>query len=212
MRIPRAIFALTVLAMMLGAACGSSPTAGTSTPPPASPVTSSQPTPSSQPTSVPTTTDPCQVVTASEASTLTGVSYGPGRKETTSGGGKICVYGYQSLNVFEVLVGTAPSAAAAQAQWTQEESKAQALLKKAITQVPGLNVSLKAGDVTVAGADKAAIATSSATYAGHVFNIAAIYLLKGPIFLTYSDLVLNSPAPTASAMESEALTALGRLP
>jgi hypothetical protein len=204
--------ALIGLVLSAGAACGGSTTAGTSTPTPVSATPSSQQTPSSQPTSVATTTDPCQVVTVSDASTLTGVSYGPGREETTSGGGKICIYGYQTLNVFEVLVGVAPSAASAQAQWASEESTAQAALNKAFTQVPGLKVSLNAGDVTIAGADKAAIATSSATYSGHAFNAAAVYLLKGPIFLTFSDLVLDHPAPSTSAMEKEAQTALGNLP
>jgi hypothetical protein len=210
--IRRVIFALTVPAMMLGAACSSSPTAGTSSPTPAAATPSSQQTPSSQPTSVPTTTDPCQVVTASEAGSLAGASYGQGREETTSGGGKICIYGYQTLNVFEVLVAIAPDAGTAQAQWASEESKAQAALNKVFTQAPGLKVSLNVGDVTITGADKAAVATSSATYSGHAFNAAAVYLLKGADFLSFSDLVLDHPAPSASAMQSEALTALGRLP
>jgi Protein of unknown function (DUF3558) len=210
--IRRVIFALTVPAMMLGAACSSSPTAGTSSPTPASATPSSQQTPSSQPNSVPTTTDPCQVVTASEAASLTGASYGQGREETTSGGGKVCMYGYQTLNVFDVLVAVAPDAATAQAQWASEESKAQVALNQGFTQIPGLKASLKVGDVTIAGADKAAIATSSSTYSGHAFNAAALYLLKGAVFLTFSDLVLDHPAPSPSAMQSEALTALGRLP
>ena len=210
--IRRVIFASVMPVMMLGAACGSSPTVGTSTPTPVSAAPSSQQTPSSQPTSVATTTDPCQVVTASEAASLTGASYGQGKEETDSGGGQICIYGYQTLNVFEVLVGIAPSAAAAQAQWAQEESKAQALLNQSVSQVQGLNVSLSVNDVTITGADKAAVGTASATYGGRTFGAAAVYLLKGPDFLSFSDLVVDHPAPSASAMQLEAQTALGRLP
>jgi hypothetical protein len=209
--IRRVIFALTMPAMMLGAACGSSPTVGTSTPTPVSAAPSSQPTPSSQP-SVASTTDPCQVVTVSEAASLTGASYGPGKEETDSGGGQICVYGYQTLNVFMVLIATAPDAGSAQAQWTQQESKAQALLQQSVSQVQGLNVSLSVNDVTLTGADKAAVGTASATYGGRTFAAAAVYLLKGPVFLSFSDLVVDHPAPSASAMQSEAQTALGRLP
>ena len=210
--IRRMILTLTLPAMMLGAACGSSTTVGTSTPTPVSAAASSQPTPSSQPTSLPTTTDPCQVVTAAEASSLTGASFGPGREEATSGGGKICIYGYQTLNVFEVLVGISSSAASAQAQWAQEEAKAQTLLKQSVSQVKGVNVSLNTNDATITGADRAAVGTVSASYAGKTFAAAAVYLLKGPVFLSFSDLVVGHPAPTASAMESEAATALVRLP
>jgi hypothetical protein len=211
--IRKVMFALTVPAMVLGAACGSSPTVGTSTPTPVSAAPSSQQTPSSQPTpTVPTTTDPCQVVTASEAGSLTGASYGPGTAQTTVGGGQICIYGYQTLNVFEVLVGIAPDAGTAQAQWGQEESKAQALLNQSLSQVQGFNVSFSVNDVTITGADKAAVGTASASYGGRMFGAAAVYLLKGPDFLSFSDLVVDHPAPSASAMQSEAQTALGRLP
>jgi hypothetical protein len=133
-------------------------------------------------------------------------------EETDSGGGQICVYGYQTLNVFEVLIATAPSAESAQAQWAQEESKVQAILNQSVSQAQGLNVSLSVNDVTITAADKAAVGTASATYAGRTFSAAAVYLLKGPVFLSFSDLVVDHPAPSASAMQAEAQTALGRLP
>jgi hypothetical protein len=133
-------------------------------------------------------------------------------EETVSGGGQICVYGYQTLNVFEVLIATAPSAESAQAQWAEEESKVQAILNQSISQAQGLNVSLSVNDVTITAADKAAVGTASATYAGRTFSAAAVYLLKGPVFLSFSDLAVNHPAPSASAMQTEAQTALGRLP
>lgn len=156
-----------------------------------------------------TTTDPCQVVTSQEASSLAGASYGAGREETTSGGAKTCTYGYQTLNVFNVVLSIAPDAATAQAQWAQNEAKAKAALAQF---TGGGNANVTASDATVAGADKAAIAAGSATLNGRTINISAIYLLKGTAFLSYSDLVLSQPAPTSAAMEAEAVIALGRLP
>jgi hypothetical protein len=40
----------------------------------------------------------------------------------------------------------------------------------------------------------------------------AIYLLKGNVFLSFSDVVVGSNAPTASALEAEAPKALARVP
>jgi len=43
-------------------------------------------------------------------------------------------------------------------------------------------------------------------------GLIAIYLLKGSTFVTFSDLVLGKPAPSAATMEAQAQTTLGRLP
>ena len=158
-----------------------------------------------------TTTDPCQVVTQSEASQLAGTSYGAGKEDTTAGGSKICWYGWQTLNVFQVLVATAPSATAAQAEWDQEKSQVQTQLQKAST-VPGLTVTINISETTVPGADRAAVGTVNSSYHGHTISVTAIYLLKGAIFLAIVDLVVDHPAPTGTAMQSEGQTALGRLP
>jgi hypothetical protein len=42
--------------------------------------------------------------------------------------------------------------------------------------------------------------------------MSAIYLLKGATFLSFSDLVLGAQGPSASAMQTEAATALSRVP
>jgi hypothetical protein len=159
------------------------------------------------------TLDPCQVVTSSEASSLAAASFGQGREDTTSDGlGKICIYGYQTLNIFEVLVAQAPDATTAQSEFAQEEAKAQATLTQAASQAPGLAFNISLNDVSIAGADRAAAGTFSGTYAGHTFGAAAVYLLKGAVFLSFSDLEVGLTPPTLAAMQTEATTAVGRLP
>ncbi|MFI5284230.1 MAG: hypothetical protein ACHQ0J_14025, partial [Candidatus Dormibacterales bacterium] len=151
--------------------------------------------------------DPCQVVTASEASSLAGAAYTQGTEGLTGDGlGKTCDYGAQTLNVFQVLVSQATDAATAQAEWATEEARVQTALQKSASQVPGLTYNLTVTDTSVSGYDKAAVASASATYSGRTFSVSAIYLLKGATFLSYSDLLVGAAAPTSAAMESEAAT------
>ena len=192
--------AACLTALLTGCASTSGPQANASNSPAS--------TPSSQATAV--SSDPCLVITAAEASSLTGATYTEGKEETTSGGSKICTYGSQTLDVFEVLIAQAADAATAQSTWAQEEGVAQQRLKDAASQLP--SASLTVNDVSIAGADRAAVGTFSATFSGRTFAAAAVYLLKGPYFLSFSDLVVGKSAPTADAMQAEAATALGRLP
>src|SRR5262249_9205232 len=79
------------------------------TPPP-----STQPSPSAEsspvaeasggPTAVPTSIDPCQLITKEEAGQLAGTTFGAGEESETSGHAKLCVYGGQTKNVFTVTV------------------------------------------------------------------------------------------------------------
>lgn len=205
---------------LLIAACGGAATpspspaateAAATTAPTESPSGSSSGAPSSAAgeTSVPNALDPCQLVTASEASTLAGATFTAGTEGTTSGGAKTCVYGGQTLNVFQVLVAQASDAATAQAQFTQLETQAQDALKQGAA--GGANVSLTTSDVTVSGADKAVFATATGSISGTTISISAIYLLKGPVFVSFSDLVLGTTAPSAAAMQGQAATTLGRV-
>lgn len=151
-----------------------------------------------------TSLDPCQLVTSPEASALAGTTYGPGREDTTSGGGRTCTYGYQTTNVFMVIVAQAPDVATAQAAKAQFindlESKlpqiAQTPMK--VTQLPNF-------------ADGAVTATLSVNIGAQTLNGISIGVLKGTVFFGFSDLVLGSAAPSLSAMESQAQTVLGRL-
>jgi len=194
---------ITTLAALLLVSCASS-TSGSSSPAPTSPASV---TPSGSPVAL----DPCQLVTSAEASSIAGVTFAAGKEDTTSGGAKTCGYGAQTPNVFMVIVVQAPDAATAQADWTQEQAKAEAAIKQGLP--PGATVNLNVTNVTtLSGADKAAIATFNTTVSGTAVGITAIYLLKGATFVTFSDLVIGKAAPTADAMEAQAQTTLGRLP
>jgi hypothetical protein len=168
--------------------------------------------PSSLPaSSVPVAVDPCQLVTQGEASALAGTTFGPGKPETDSGGGKLCVYGGATTNVFMVIVGQAPDAATARAEWTQEQAKAQAALEKSVP--AGMALNFKVNDVSsIPGADKAALASFKESIGNVTITASAVYLLKGPVFLSFSDLAVGHSAPATSAMEAQAATSLGRLP
>ena len=202
--------AVTATAVLL-AGCSASTNGGTPTPAQSSssaattPAATVNPSQSAQPTSI----DPCQVVTASEASSLSGANYSTGEEETTSGGGKECLYGSMTTNVFEVLVAVASDPATAQADWATEEAKAQSELNKGLPS--GVNVTVNINDTNVSGADKAAVGTFSATISGTTIDGSAVYLLKGAVFVGFSDLKVGGTAPTVSAMEGEASTALGRV-
>lgn len=197
---------LASLAFVSLLACGStSQTATTSTPSATAPA---QMTPSATTAAA---LDPCVLVTQQEASQLAGASFNAGKEETTAGGDKICTYGAQTLNVLMVQVAVAVDAAHAQADWAQEESKAQAAIQQLVAS-QGANVNFNLSEITLSGADKAAIATASGTIASQTLNISAIYVLKGPVFFTISDLVLNQPAPTSDALQAQAKTVLTRLP
>lgn len=159
---------------------------------------------------VATSLDPCQLVTSAEASALAGTTFGPGKEEPSGDGkGKLCVYGAQTTNVFMVLAGQDASPAAAQADWSNEEAQVKTALTK---QVPsGVKLTEQTQDVSGLG-DRAATVSGSASLSGQTIGESAIYLLKGATFVSFSDLVLGHPAPTASALEGQARTTLGRVP
>lgn len=198
--------ALMLTALLLLAACGGSGQSASNSPEPSGSAPA-QLTPSATSNA---NLDPCQLVTQQEASQLAGASFAAGKEETISSGAKMCTYGAQTLNVFMVEVAVAPDAATAQAQWAQEEAQAQANLQQFVAQA-GANVTLQAGDITLSGADKAAAATSTATISGQTISISAIYVLKGAVFFTFSDLVLGKAAPTLAQMQTQAGTVLSRV-
>jgi hypothetical protein len=201
------VFSVFVGTMLL-AACSSAAT----TAPTESTVTTASATPTAaaetsalptipEATGVATSLDPCVLVTASEASSLAGATFGAGKESTTSGNGKICTYGAQTLTVFSVLVGQAPDVATAQAGKTAAEAGLSKLASKGIqfTELPNF-------------ADGAAYYVGGGTISGQTINIGAMYVLKGTVFFGFSDLVLNNPAPTAAALQAQATVVLGRLP
>jgi hypothetical protein len=145
------------------------------------------------------TADPCQLVTQSEASSLTGVSFGPGREEQEPGadGEKRCVYGYQTTNVLTVAVVRAVSKA-------QAQSVKDSLIAEADKALGGTSLAPSA----VAGVGDAAEAIH-----GNDGPIAfsGIYVLSG----TWGFMIVDgtvSTAPSTSAMSGQAKTVVTRLP
>jgi hypothetical protein len=191
------------------------PASTTPLPPPA-PASSASPTPTPSTTApaspagsgVPINVDPCQAVTQDEASTLAKATFGAGKEETTDGGGKICVYGSQTTNVFTVEVAEASSGAAASAEWTEEVTEAETKIESALP--PGVHVNFDTSNVSGIG-DMAATLTGTETLLGKPINFTGIYVLSGPTFFLIGDLVLGQPSPAVSDMEDQARTTLGRV-
>jgi hypothetical protein len=142
-----------------------------------------------------TTIDPCQLVTAPEASALTGASYGPGTRRTFSGLGNTCVYGGGTKNVFMVDA------------WQGSASQLQKLRDLVIAGVQ--KGSAPPSPIPVAGLGDSATAYQ---ISNAVFNGASIFVLKGTNAIYLVDEVTGGSAPTTAALTATARTAVGRLP
>jgi hypothetical protein len=173
-------------ALLLIAACSTASPAKTTT------STTHAATSTDQP-AIATTTDPCQVVTASEASALTGASYGPGT-ERAIGPGKTCVYGGSTKNVFmvDVFQGGSSQLQQIRDQVTAEVAQGGHMTP---TSVSGLGDQATAYQVTT-----------------EVFNGSSIFVLKGTAAIYLVDEVTGSQAPTNAALTATARTAASRLP
>lgn len=162
-------------------------------------TTSPAPNPTVSASTVATSLDPCQLVTAQEASRLAGTSFAPG-KEDRNGDSKLCVYGAQTPNVFTVSVVVAASASQAQAAKDQ-------LLAKARQTFQGQGVVTEIPDFADGGAELRA----SVVLAGTKLSGSALYALHGAVAFGFSDLVVGHEAPSNAALLAEANTVLGRL-
>jgi hypothetical protein len=192
---------MMLLAFLSLAACGgTSQTASNETPS----ASGSAPAKLSPSAATERVIDPCQLVTQQEASQLAGTTFGVGKEETTSGGGRTCVYGAQTVNVFTIALVIAPDAATAQAGWNEAQTQAQSQLQQ-----EGVNITLD--QTTLPGADKTVTGRANETLNGQAISISAIYVLKGNTFFTFSDLVLGTGAPSIAQMEAQAQTSLSRV-
>jgi hypothetical protein len=173
-------------ALLVLAACSSASPAKTTTSTTHAAASTRQP-------AVVATTDPCQVVTASEASALTGASYGSGT-ERAIGPGKTCVYGSATKNVFMVDVFQGSSA---ELQQMRDQLVAEITQGGQITPTPvsGLGENATAYHVTT-----------------DIFDGASIFVLKGTSAIYLVDEVTGSQAPTTVALTATARTAVSRLP
>jgi hypothetical protein len=154
---------------------------------------------------VPTSLDPCQLVTAQEASTLAGATFGAGKESTTEGNAKICTYGAQTANVLNSYVVQAPDVATAQAAEAAGLAAAKAAAEQ---QAPGVTISQTE---LPNFADGALVISASATISGQTLAISGIYVLSGTTFFAITDVVLGQPAPTSDALQAQARVVLGRI-
>ncbi len=194
------------LAAVALSACSSGGNVKETAPPPVSTTASASPAPAPN-----ATDDPCEVLTAAEASALAGVTFGPGLEEDTGTAdtpGKRCTYGAKTTNVFFVQIASAADASSAAAQWDQERAAVSEELTKPAP--PELNLHPTATDVPGL-ADKATIVSGTASLDVHTFAGTSIALLDGATYLSFGDLTVDAPAPTATAMEAQAKVSLGRL-
>jgi hypothetical protein len=158
-----------------------------------------------QQTLVPTSLDPCQLVTSQVASALAGATYGPGKEDTTPGGGRICWYGYQTLNVFMVLVGQEKDAATAQA----DKAQFQAVLEAKMPEMAGAGITVTE---VPNFADGAATAQGSINLFGKTIHGSDFGFVKGAIFIGLADITSGNAATSSAALQAEATTLLGQLP
>jgi len=186
------------------AACSGSPSTPTTNAPMATAAPMATDTPQmtqATETATPTALDPCVLIDSQAASTFTGATYGDGVESTTEGGARICTYGANTMNVFMVEVAQAPDVATAQADKTAFVNDLQAHLQQLTS--GGLNIT-QMPDF----ADGAVMADASISAGGETVNGRAMGVLKGTVFFGFSDVVVNGPAPTSDAAQTEAQTIL----
>lgn len=187
----RRIGALTTMPLVVGlaavlAACGSNN--------PSSTANTNGPTASSAAGAA--TTDPCQLVTQQEASTLAGAAFGPG-KAGTSATGQRCIYGAGTKNVFMVVLwhGDAAFIQKAHDEVTQEIEQTGSTAQIQPIPVPGLGDQATAYHVS-----------------GDDTDDSSIFVLKGGYAFYLVDTVAGGHAPTTDALVAQSRTVLSRLP
>ena len=222
----RAFLAVLAMSAVGFGACTSSGSPGPSVPalpslavvapPPASetpstaPAASDTPLPSTaesaEPSAVATSVDPCQLITAADAGTLAGTTFGAGKESETEGHAKMCVYGAQTKNVFTVAVAIAPSTDVAKAEETAVINQLKQTAAEAGKNALQTSVVPNFAD----GTD--AVIMKMGPILG--INGAAIYVLRGTTFFGFSDLVVGGNAPTIDDVKQKAMDVLngGMLP
>ena len=145
-------------------------------------------------------------MTQDEASTLAHATYGPGKEETTEGGGRLCVYGSNTGNVTTVLVGEAASAELAKAEFNTELLEAEAKLNSGLP--AGDHVSFNTSNTSGIG-DQAVTVTGGEDAADIKF--AGIYVLSGATFFLIGDLTLHVAPASIADLTTQAQTVMGRI-
>jgi hypothetical protein len=224
----RAVAVLAVVAALAFGACSSgSPNASAiasiianaspapaSAAPTASPSAASSgpaseaPSESALPSAVVTDIDPCQLITADEASSLVGVTFGAGKESETDKHLKLCSYAGPGPNVFNVEVAVAPDVATAKAaeQAAENDLQAQATdmaqLGLTVTKLPNF-----------APNTDAALMQGSRSAGGISIDAKGMLLLKNATFVGFNDVAVGGgKAPSEQAMKDKAMEVLAKLP
>lgn len=184
------------------------PPVASSAPTPVPSAASSGPSELALPSAVATDIDPCQLITSADATTLTGVTFGPGKESTTDKNVKICNYAAAGPNLFMVEVAIAPDVATAKAaeaaQEADLESSAQDLASLGLTVTklpnfaPNTDAALMQGGLSEGGMSVAA---------------RAMFVLRNTTFFGFSDVAVNGgQPPSEQAMKDEATALLDKVP
>jgi hypothetical protein len=211
--------ALTLAACSTGTAATSAPSVppGAVAPPAVSvaPIDTPSPEPSAseaaspeastaEATAIPTSIDPCKIVTVDEVNKLTGANFKAGKEETDTNNVKRCTYGEEGVS-FMVTAAVAPDVATAQ----KNEADTKADLE---SNAPGFPYKLTELPGFAPGAD-AAIVEGSADFNGTSLSGVAIYVLRNTTFFALTDISTGgAKAPTAAQMEDQAKATLDRVP
>jgi len=157
-------------------------------------------------TPVPTSIDPCSLLTQAEATTLLGTDVGAGKSSTLENHDRVCTYG-KGVQVLELLIAVEPDAATAKAgepafQATLEQAANDAGLgSPTLTELPNFEE----------GVD-AAMMNGSVSAAGMKVSAVAFWALKGAVIVAISDVSLGGTPPSADKVQAQAHTTLARLP
>jgi hypothetical protein len=144
--------------------------------------------------------DPCKLVTAQQASALTGGNYTSGQEETDSSSSKRCLYGPNTPNYLIVIVVQGSSTAQAQAYKDALKAEAQAALQGqpvTMTQLSGV------GDDAV---------SLSADLMNGTVKLNGVYALKGAVGVALIHTAVNYPVVAMPKLIAQMQTVLGSLP
>lgn len=161
------------------------------------------PTPSASRTAVPVLSNPCQVLTRSEATRLSGVSMPAGVNQPWGTGARKCGYTSGPVEAF-VILERARTGAKAQAAWDAERTKLQqqaqpAGIKVTATAEPGIG-------------DRAELFVGTATIGGVKNTLMALFILNGATFIDLGDFALQNAKPaTKAAILAQGTTCAGRV-
>jgi hypothetical protein len=144
--------------------------------------------------------DPCKLVTAQQASALTGGNYSSGQAETDSSSSKRCLYGPNTPNYLIVVVVQGSSPAEAQSYKDALKAEAQAALQGqpvTMTQLSGV------GDDAV---------SLSANLMGGKVQLNGVYALKGAVGVALIHTAVSYPVVAMPKLIAQMQTVLGSLP